>query len=333
MNDDEDVYVDPLSNMAQSAICLIKLLLGVALRFGHVNGTTLAQVLEHTANRADRTIQWTRPDWPVICAMPNGASLPSKTPALYQQLDKSVKQMALAAGILGRATSHALKRGVARDVAYSQKQIAGVGTAAVQMALHHSNATRRSGTTQDYAGSSQVPIYNMRAEARFVDRMAPKIAASPYQPSRATTAEIDAYMEKKGMDKSIITERNKASKHLQMDKIAEWEASEKDRVAGPAHNAPSDVQLSKLTGEIGRGKTLVFPHAVERMRDANGPRALSERSKSAVNTAQGRLAPKESGKVLSNDNMANISIDHRPLEAPKAKVLLNGDIADIPIDP
>ena len=75
-NNNEVRFIDPLGEQGQNVICLVKLLMVVALRFAHLQDrNSLKEVLEHMAKRRDRTVQWTRPTWPIICQMPRGKQL------------------------------------------------------------------------------------------------------------------------------------------------------------------------------------------------------------------------------------------------------------------
>jgi hypothetical protein len=104
--------------------------------------------LEHTANTSDRTVQWTRPDWPVLCQMPLSVKLSVKKLGHINQLNNTIKRITLAAAILGRATTHAVKRGVARDMAHMKKTVDGVVSAAAQLVLHHKSSSASRGPTQ-----------------------------------------------------------------------------------------------------------------------------------------------------------------------------------------
>ena len=315
MNDDDIIYVDPLKDTEKNVTCVIKHIMIIALRFGHVFGTTITEVLDHTARRADKTVQWTHPEWPVICAMDRGVELPVQKPALYGQLSRTTKLMALAAGILGRSTSHAFRHGALRDSAYLEKTIAGVATAAVALVAHHADGTRASGITQKYVGALQVPIYNLRAESDFSDRASPKIAVAPFIPKRNTTNEVDAYIHKHSLDTSNQGHRAAARRNLQKEQIAAWEASERDRQA--SDELPT-LQPSNRTFKVGGGKALIFPHAKKPGESVTSHlnTALSEKSASAINVSQARLVPTKfdgKRKVLHEDGADDFPIDPRLL--------------------
>jgi hypothetical protein len=307
--------------MDQSAACCVKLIMAVALRFGQVAETTLHEVLLNAVKRAGRTIRWTRPDWPVVCQMQLGARFPLKETAPADQPDQSLKQIALAAGILGRVTAHAVKRGAARDMAYRKKAVGSVADNAVQLVMHHAAATHRGGGTQDYAGSFEMTAYNLPAEAPFDDRKGPRFAASGYEPKRVETADVDAFIEKHNLDKSNASDRSKAAKQIRKQNITEWDESQRNRPATLSNDAAfPTLQLTKLSKDVGQGQTVIFPHGPKKMKilGQHNPEILSERSKNAVNAAQGRRAKKESGvKVLLNNDAVDIPIDSQLLELDK----------------
>jgi hypothetical protein len=49
-------------NNNQHAVCLMKDVIPVVIRFGYVAGTTSKDLFEKIAIRANRTAQWTRPE-------------------------------------------------------------------------------------------------------------------------------------------------------------------------------------------------------------------------------------------------------------------------------
>ena len=129
LNDDDVLFVDPISDESHNVVCLVKLLLIVAMRFGNVYGRTVQEVLEDTSKQNDRVIRWKYPKRPVLCRMPRGLNTHFDDPAPISQLNNSLKQIGLAAKVLDHLTSHGVRRGAMRDTAYIKKSIAGVQTA------------------------------------------------------------------------------------------------------------------------------------------------------------------------------------------------------------
>jgi hypothetical protein len=247
LNDDDICYVDALQDASQNAVCVIKLLLIVALRFGHVYGTTINEVLEHTAKRADRTVQWIYPKRPVLCKIPRGsAETTFNEPAPANQLSNTLVEMGLAAGVLDRITSHALRYGAIRDTVHIKKTVAGLQEHLAAMVAGHSNSSKHRGVTRMYIGGVQTTVYNLRAEEKFNDKLAPKFAVSPMKMRGNTTAEIDDYLEQHGLDKLDPVKRTFASTRLQEKQVSDWKETEKDRQVSKIRVALTQQSPSKL---------------------------------------------------------------------------------------
>lgn len=271
-NDDDIVFLEPLEKESQNVVCAVKLLVILALRFGNVHGTTLQEVLVHTSKRVDRTVQWTHPNRPVLCQMPRGNSmLTLDTPAPSTQLGRSLKEMALVGGVIDPVTSHDIRRGAMRDTAHLNRTVAGVESACAALVGGHTKMSENRGITRAYIGALQAPIYNIRAEKPFVDRLAPKATESTFTPRRNTTAEIDAYMDDHGMDKKDSMKRSTASYQLREAQVRKWRESQQDRqvLAPESKNSPTIANKAAA----GKGRTLlpvstnigrVVTHAMEK---------------------------------------------------------------------
>lgn len=101
----------------------MKLLLVVALRTGHVHATTLHDLLHHTANQADRrVVVWKNSTDPILSQFCNGGRIlvPDKL-AGFLRLQHNLTAMARVAGVAGRVSTQALRRG-------SSGNISGPGT-------------------------------------------------------------------------------------------------------------------------------------------------------------------------------------------------------------
>lgn len=252
-------------------------------------GKTLREIMLHTAKRADRTVQWTHPHRPVICEMPRGSAvLTLDKPAPEAQLGRTLKEFALAYGILDRVTSHAVRRGAMRDVAYLKKFVAGVSTAVSAVTGAHSKVAENRGLTREYVGALQNDTYNMRAEHKFQDKLAPKIAASPMVMRRNTTAEIDAYMEKHGLNKSDLKQRATAGDRLRGMQIDAWREAEKNREVSDTTSDPNSKPPAAKS-EIGRGKTLIILQRKKNAVPITTIAPLREATSSERNIAQGQL--------------------------------------------
>ena len=221
-NKDEVRFIDPLDERSQNIVCPVKLLMVVALRFGHVQGgNSLKEVLEYTAKRQDRTVQWTRPTRPIICQMTTGKLLPVQEPGGAHIAHRSIKDIVVVGGILGRVSSHAIRHGAIRDTAYINRKIRGVVNTAVSAAAGYTEHSAFSGITRGYVGPLQDTIYNMRAAEPLQDRMTPTIAESPVDLRRHQPCEIDKYMEDNDMDKTAPNLRRIAADRIRKERINE----------------------------------------------------------------------------------------------------------------
>ena len=149
------VYIDPLVQKEQNAICCIKLLLIVALRSGQLDGD-IARVLEETAQRQDRTIQWRFPNRPVLPALATVSRIQRRhfeKPARSLQLSVSFKLLGIAAGALVNLRSHDSRRGALRDIAHLDPGFDGANLRVAQLAAGHKSTP----TTKDYVGDIQEP--------------------------------------------------------------------------------------------------------------------------------------------------------------------------------
>lgn len=338
----------------------------VALRLGHVHGRTLHEVLKHTAKRHDKTIQWTGPSWPVLCKLRNGTfvQLPVQVPASNLQLNLSTKQIALAAGVLGRVHAHATRYGAIRDAAYLKKTVIGVTSAAVTAIAKHSNLSAHRGQTRAYIGSLQDSHYNLRAESSYVDRLAPKFAVTALDlPLHRSSREITSYMNERHMDTSDNNQRRAVAKILREQDIDTWETQQRNVEAMSSDDvydttSPTDPPKLPLPAF---GNVVVFSHArtinssvpeEQGKSSERSPRleiykdgfpkyarlALSEKGRSSVNISQGRLhkrgvggefSPKHSGLQILGDGK------HWEIDISQEQVANIGapSTSGIPIDP
>ena len=209
---------------AQSVVCVIKVLLVVALRLGRVKGTSIDNVLATASSRHDGLIEWTGPEAPVLCQMSRGVtSVLLDKPAHQSQIKHAIKEMALAAGILAPLNSHDLRTGSLRDSTYLKQSIDGVADRCTAMISNHSHITLVRGTTQNYVGPLEQPLWNMRAANPVDSRVAPQFAPTPFtKTSNFKPQEIDAYMEEHGMDTHDTSKRTIAGRALKKDAADAW---------------------------------------------------------------------------------------------------------------
>ncbi|KFZ05831.1 hypothetical protein V501_07977, partial [Pseudogymnoascus sp. VKM F-4519 (FW-2642)] len=341
------LFCDPLENPSQSVACPIKLLLVLALRLGYVYGRTIEDCLAHTARRMDRTIQWKVPNAPVFCKMNgNSAFLKLDEPAGQHQVRYTLQQMALLTGILDRVDSRGIRRGALRDQAYLDRAMTGVATRCTALIAGHSSTAFARGTTQDYVGALEHPIYNMRADLPRKDRMAPAVATQGGLPIalrqyRTSPHEVDEFMKAQHMDVSDKNQRKMATRLIKKQKIADWclEARNESAPISPAEVGESGTSISALpnvpvpkkkqqpSGSM--KKQTVSEQAQSRQ---NGPEPLRQRTTGEVNTSQGRISSK---RKASDDNAteAKRSLLQPPSSATTRPEWLDPELFEANVDP
>ncbi len=118
INEDSIKYLRPLTDDLQCHhMCPIALLLTHALRHGLVVGSNLSEVLLNCSTTFGHRVSWTRPELPVTGLFTTGQYDPT-SPASTEQLNKTIKEMAIISNILDRVYSHALRSGSVRDIAH-----------------------------------------------------------------------------------------------------------------------------------------------------------------------------------------------------------------------
>lgn len=191
-NEDTDAYLRPLNDVHNSHMCPIALLLVHCLRHGLVAGTTLQDVLDRAVRRSDRTVEWLYPDRPVLTAFAIGPlRCDLDKAARPAQMCDSIRDMALAAGMVDRAYTHALRCGAARDVAHLPASVTdgtGLATESVRRFLGHTHKSTTAGTTDAYLGGPSTQLYNARAErATMTKGREPRFATAEGIEARGTT--------------------------------------------------------------------------------------------------------------------------------------------------
>jgi hypothetical protein len=327
INNNEVRFIDPLDEQSQNVVCLVKLVMVVALRFAHVQDRNSSkEVLEHTSKRRDRTVQWTRPTWPIICQMPRGKQLPVQEPGGAYIANRSIKNLALVGGVLGRVSSHAACNGAIRDTAYIKQKIQGVAKSAVIVAAGYTEQATASGLTRAYVGSLQQTLYNMRAADPLQDRLAPVVAELPANLHRLQLGELDKYMDDYEMKRTDLKLRRVATGRFQKERIGAWEKQERDREAY-VHNTPY-VALPNRNLLPGTGK-VILPTSTNNVPANNitaniaSPRPSSNSREAALTSTQGV------GTALSEKDESLINVSRGRIYADKET---RGE-KEIPIDP
>ncbi|MCJ1435728.1 hypothetical protein MMC27_005103 [Xylographa pallens] len=244
-NTDRDVPLQTLRNPALNVICPIKLLLVQALRSGNI--VSLDDALTQASLRRDRTIEWLYPQRPVIPQLVRDtAFIAWDRPAGTNQVNKSTKELGLAAGILASIVSHDLRRGGFRDLANvkrSADSVAGVATREVAKVGGHSAHSYSGGVTDKYVGEVENDAYTPRAEQMFVSRKTPLIG-NAYKKRRLTTTEIDTYCQQNNIDPTFKPGRGKAGRQIHGQQKIGWMESEKAQGRTPSIPSPTTVSTS-----------------------------------------------------------------------------------------
>jgi hypothetical protein len=113
-------YLRPLEDPQLTHMCPISLLLIHALRHDLVVGTSLQQILDAAAARADKRVIWLFPDRPVLCSIDVSGyhHLDLEKPTGTGQLLGTVKAMGLISNILTRVCVHGIRQGAAQDIVH-----------------------------------------------------------------------------------------------------------------------------------------------------------------------------------------------------------------------
>jgi hypothetical protein len=201
-NKDRNLRVDVLEQGAHNALCAVKLLIAHALRIGAVAAKSWPELKAHALGRADKTIQWTTPDRPVIPRIVSGkaAFLDLEAPATTTQALDTISQMSLKASFVTRLLVRDLRNGSLADLAHlDQNKIRGHASMASAAAVGHKMTTLKD-VTEGYVGGSDVSIWTIRAASDWIDSRAPKIAQATYIPRPFAKGELQHYCESRSWD-------------------------------------------------------------------------------------------------------------------------------------
>ncbi|KAI3398505.1 hypothetical protein diail_9029 [Diaporthe ilicicola] len=180
INENHVRYFRPLDDVQSIHVCPIALLLVHALRNGLVHGTTLEEVLSHTAGRPDLHVEWKHPERPILTAIarkPSRCDLDVVTSP--HQVLNTIKQMGLISGMLSRVYAHSLRLGAIRDYTHLTKPVSDIGVSSddIRRFAGHTHTSMVKGVTERYSGDLARDHYNDRAENGGVNhRREPKFA-------------------------------------------------------------------------------------------------------------------------------------------------------------
>jgi hypothetical protein len=165
---DRYVRVDILASAAHNSVCPVKLLIIHALRIGAVDAATWEQIRAKAIARADKTIQWTTPENPVIpqITISRKAFLNLEKPATTHQAIATMNTMSIKAKCVVRLRVYDLRYGAARDLAHLPRgALRGYSNMMVASALGHKMSTFMNDVTEQYVGGSEISSWTLRAES------------------------------------------------------------------------------------------------------------------------------------------------------------------------
>ena len=115
-----------------------------------MHGTTINQVLRHTANLPDTTVQWKKPDSPVFCSLKSWASLTFTLdkPLYAGSYLNRVQLMTKSIGLSGKITSHSLRQEAMQDLANAKVQPHAISNTSAATLAGHLKAMRDRGITR-----------------------------------------------------------------------------------------------------------------------------------------------------------------------------------------
>lgn len=245
-NEDRNLRINILSCDAHNSACPVKLLIIHALRIGAVAAATWKELRANAISRADKTIQWTTPENPVIPAITMGrtAFLELEKPATTHQTISTLNTMSVKAKSVVRLRVHDLRHGSARDIAHlDQSKLRGNANMQVASAMGHKMSTFMSDVTERYVGGSDIATWNLRAESDWVDSRAPRMGNTAFVPRPLRDGELQQYCRSMGWDPSKDSTIQNARIHIRKAQEEEWRALLQNEPA----QAPSVVapQLGK----------------------------------------------------------------------------------------
>lgn len=230
---DHKVYLRPLAR-EHNFVCAVKVLLTLAMRYGQLaDDLTLPEVLAQTSQRPGRQTRWKYPDRPVLCLISRSGE-PELDRPFPCHFNWDLQNMARAGGVLGKVTTHSIRRGAARGYAHALENARGsiVAEHEVASALGHSYGSLFVGETATYIGDRDVDMYTPRATSTHNDSRAPILASQGFTMSVSSPAEIDGYMRDHDMDPENQSQRVIARREMKESKVAAWEEAIMDGAIG-----------------------------------------------------------------------------------------------------
>lgn len=206
------VRINPIPHGGDSAMCVIKALLVVAFHTGQIEGD-VRTALNHWFGTPARTIRWKYGERPVvhrtlISLDPVNQTECFEIPGTPAQLGNAISRMAEQCGIMGRITSHDIRRGAAAEISrMPQEATQNVSVAASLMG--HSVRTLLSGVTNDYIGDPDIDFWEWRRKQQaHIFHRDPMVSSEPFEAPVVTNDQIREfrrmYPDSEGKSESVI---------------------------------------------------------------------------------------------------------------------------------
>lgn len=262
------IEIASLNEPIYNKLCPIALLLALALRIEAVETRSIDDLILSTRQRQDKTVQWARPDWPVLHKlMWNGSGLVVGTPASSGQVLRIVKSLALLAGIAAHVNAHDLRRGAARDLALVDVVHKGVAKAATGKALGHSKKARDRGVTDAYIGHNETDTWLPRLKQRTAADAFGITLKTPYKKAKRTSQfAITEYCKANNLNPNEKKSRQRASTAIRAAELQEWRHNQADSV---------DPDITAIEDE---DQTLVDDYDEQTLMDDDDERTMVEES-------------------------------------------------------
>jgi hypothetical protein len=216
-----------LGQDAHNAACAVKLLIIHALWTGTVAARSWQELKAQTLGRANKTIQWTSPDYPVISCVkkPQYSFLELGHPASLAQPLASISKMSLKARFVTKFVVHDLCHGALADLAHAnQSKILGHASMAAAAAVGHKMTLFIRDVTKRYVGGSDVATWNIRAASNWTNSRAPRLALVSYIPRAFAKDKVKDYCKSQGWDPTNKTKLCQAANVLWKTDKEEWRA-------------------------------------------------------------------------------------------------------------
>jgi hypothetical protein len=132
--------------------------------------TSIDELIQHTAQRKNRTVLWKFPELPVLCAFnANGAAVVSDKPAGNHQLTQIMSQAARAAGLMGQHHAHDLRHGAATETTNLKGKLKGMANKGATTVLGHNASPANRPLSAHYVGAHDEDVWTKRLDDEYID--------------------------------------------------------------------------------------------------------------------------------------------------------------------